>query len=78
MELVSNRAAYHHYEVLETFEAGIVLLGTEIKALRDGSGHLQDNYVAIQKGEAWLKQSFIGPYRFGNVYNHEERRDRSR
>ena len=76
MELVSNRAAYHHYEVLETFEAGIVLLGTEIKALRDGSGHLQDNYVAIQKGEAWLKQSFIGPYRFGNVYNHEERRDR--
>ena len=75
-ELVSNRAAYHHYEVLETFEAGIVLQGTEIKSLRGGGGSLQDNYIQITKGEAWLKGASIAPYRFGNIHNHEDRRNR--
>ncbi len=75
-EIVSNRSAYHHYEVLETFEAGIILLGTEIKSLRDNGGNLQDNYVTVKAGEAWLRNASIAPYRYGNVHNHEEKRER--
>ncbi len=75
-ELVSNRSAYHNYEVLETWEAGIVLQGTEIKSLRLGGGNLQDNYVVIQAGEPILKLASIAPYKFGNIYNHEEKRER--
>lgn len=75
-ELVSNRVAYHNYEVLDTLEAGIALLGTEIKSLRDGGGNLQDSYVTIKGGEAWLRQSSIAPYKFGNIHNHEEKRER--
>jgi SsrA-binding protein len=75
-EIVSNRSAYHNYEVLEIFEAGIVLCGTEIKSLRDACGNLQDNFITIKAGEAWLKNASISPYRFGNIHNHEERRDR--
>ena len=75
-ELVSNRRARHDYEILETYEAGIVLLGTEIKSLRNHGGTLQDAFVMIEKGEAWLKNASIAPYSYGNVFNHEERRDR--
>jgi SsrA-binding protein len=75
-ELVSNRRARHDYEILETYEAGIVLLGTEIKSLRDHGGSLQDAYVVIDRGEAFLKSCSIAPYKFGNVFNHEDRRDR--
>ncbi|CRH70740.1 SsrA-binding protein [Chlamydia trachomatis] len=57
-------------------DAGIVLTGTEIKSLRDHGGNLGDAYVTISKGEAWLLQSSIAPYRFGNINNHEERRKR--
>jgi SsrA-binding protein len=75
-ELVSNRQARHNFEILETYEAGIALQGTEIKSLRDGGGHLQDNYVAISAGEVWLKQASIAPYKYGNIHNHEDRRQR--
>lgn len=75
-ELVSNRKAYHQYHILETFEAGIVLLGTEIKSLRAHGGSLQEAYVRIIKQEAWLIGAHIAPYRFGSIHNHEERRDR--
>lgn len=75
-ELVSNRKATFNYEILETFEAGIMLQGTEIKSLRDNGGNLQDSYVKVLKGELWLIGCHIAPYRFGNVHNHEERRDR--
>lgn len=76
-DLVSNRKAYHTYEILETLEAGILLLGTEIKSLRNHGGNLQDSYVIISaKGEAYLKNASIAPYRFGNLFNHEERRQR--
>ena len=75
-ELVSNRRARHDYEILETYEAGIVLLGTEIKSLRDHGGTLQDAYVLIDKREAILKQASIAPYKFGTTFNHEEKRDR--
>jgi SsrA-binding protein len=75
-DLVSNRRAFHDYEILETFEAGIVLLGTEIKSLRNHGGSLQDAYVDIRKEELWMINSSIAPYSFGNIHNHPERRER--
>jgi SsrA-binding protein len=75
-DLVSNRRAFHDYEILETFEAGIILLGTEIKSLRNHGGSLQDSYVDIRKNELWLINSSIAPYSFGNINNHPERRER--
>jgi SsrA-binding protein len=76
MDLATNRKAFHDYEILDTFEAGIVLLGTEIKSLRDHGGSLQDSYVLISNGEAFLKNASIAPYKFGNIHNHEEKRSR--
>ena len=75
-ELVSNRRAGFDYEILETFEAGIVLVGTEIKSLRNHGGSLQDSYVDVRKSELWLINSSIAPYAFGNIHNHEDRRPR--
>ncbi len=75
-ELVSNRKAFHDYEILETFEAGIVLLGTEIKSLRDHGGSLQDAYVQVSKGQIYLKNANIAHYKYGNIHNHEEKRER--
>ncbi len=75
-DLVSNRKATHDYEILETFEAGIVLQGTEIKSLRDNGGTLQDSYVKIIRHELLLVNCSIAPYRYGNVHNHDDRRER--
>lgn len=75
-ELVSNRRAFHDYDIEETYEAGIVLQGTEIKSLRDHGGSLQEAYVRVITQEVWLIGASIAPYRFGNIHNHEERRDR--
>ncbi|MBS0621195.1 MAG: SsrA-binding protein SmpB [Verrucomicrobia bacterium] len=76
-ELVSNRKAGHEYEILDTFEAGIILLGTEVKSLRNHGGSLQDAYILVSDGgEVILKNASIAPYRFGNLFNHEERRER--
>ncbi|HPS68273.1 MAG TPA: SsrA-binding protein, partial [Holophaga sp.] len=75
-DLVRNRKALHDYTVLETWEAGIALLGTEVKALRNGRGQLQDAYVDASSGELWLKQAHISPYEFGTCANHEPLRPR--
>lgn len=75
-DLVSNRKAAFNYELLDTFEAGIALQGTEIKSLRNNGGVLQDSYIKILDNEAWLIGCHIAPYRFGNIHNHPERRDR--
>ena len=75
-DLVRNRKALHNYHVLETWEAGIALLGTEVKALRTGRGQLQDAYVDATGGELWLKQAHISPYEFGTDANHEPLRPR--
>ena len=75
-ELVSNRKAWHDYEILETYEAGIALLGSEIKSLRNHGGALLQAYVVIDKHEAFLKGASIAPYSMGGAFNHEERRDR--
>ncbi|MCH9633663.1 MAG: SsrA-binding protein [Chlamydiae bacterium] len=75
-ELVRNRMATHNYEILERFEAGIALLGTEVKSLRENGGNLQESYVKIKRDELWLVGAHIAPFRHGNINNHEERRDR--
>ena len=75
-DLVRNRKALHAYHVLETWEAGLALLGTEVKALRSGRGQLQDAYVDAVDGELWLKQAHISPYEFGTDANHEPLRPR--
>ncbi len=75
-DLATNRKAFHDYEILESFEAGIILTGTEVKSLRAHGGNLQEGYVKISGNSAWLIGASIAPYSFGNVYNHEERRER--
>ncbi|CDR33920.1 SsrA-binding protein SmpB [Criblamydia sequanensis] len=75
-EIVKNRKAFHDYEILESFEAGLVLSGTEIKSIRNNGASLQEAYVQPLKGELWLIGSHIAPYSHGNIHNHEERRDR--
>lgn len=75
-DLVSNRRATYNYEILETFEAGIVLQGTEIKSLRDNGGNLQEAYVKVVNDELILIGCHIAPYRYGNIHNHLEKRDR--
>lgn len=74
--LVSNRKAYHDYHIEDTLEAGIVLLGTEIKSLRAGRANLKDSYVSIKEGEAFLVGTHISPYSHGNITNHEPLRTR--
>ncbi|HWH37279.1 MAG TPA: SsrA-binding protein SmpB [Candidatus Limnocylindrales bacterium] len=71
-----NRRARHEYEISDTFEAGLVLTGTEIKSIRAGKANLADAYARVEKGEAWLVGAHIAPYEAGNRYNHEPRRDR--
>lgn len=75
-ELVSNRRAFHDFEILDTFEAGLLLMGTEIKSLRNHGGSLQDAYVDIKPDGLWLLNCSIAPYSFGNIHNHEDRRPR--
>ena len=75
-DIVSNRRATHDFEILETFEAGIVLQGTEIKSIRGHGASLQESYIKVLNGEIWLIGCHIAAYRFGNIHNHEERRDR--
>lgn len=75
-DLVSNRKAFHNYEILETLEAGILLLGTEVKSLKDNGGNLQDAYILASASGVLLKNASIALYRFGNIHNHEEKRDR--
>ena len=74
--VVSNRKARHLYHLLETFQAGIVLLGTEIKALREGHAHLQDSYVMIERGEAFMIDSHISEYSHKGYAVHDPRRPR--
>ena len=74
--IASNREAYFDYFIRETYEAGLELVGTEVKALREGRVNLKDAYVVIRNGEAWLMEAHISPYSHGNRYNHDPRRTR--
>ena len=72
-----NRQARYLYEILETYEAGIELVGTEVKSIRAGKVNLRDGYAFIRNGEAWLSNVHISPYQAGgNYFNHEARRVR--
>jgi len=71
-----NRAAAHNYFLLEKFEAGLLLRGTEVKSVRAGQVQLRDAYGLIKDGEAWLLNAHIGPYTHGNIFNHEPLRTR--
>jgi SsrA-binding protein len=74
--IAKNRKASHDYYLEERVEAGIELVGTEIKSIRKGSVQLRDAYVDFVDGEAYVKEMTIAPYEFGNRFNHEDRRDR--
>ncbi len=71
-----NRKARHDYFILDSFECGIVLTGTEIKSVRAGNLNLKDSYASIENGEIWLYGVHISPYEKGTYYNHEPERDR--
>jgi SsrA-binding protein len=71
-----NRAAAHNYFLLEKFEAGVVLRGTEVKSIREGKANLRDAYGLVKDGEAFLLNLHIGPYSHGNMANHDEVRTR--
>ncbi len=74
--LAENRRARHEYTILDTFEAGLQLKGTEVKAARNGKVQLRDSFVEVRNGEAWLVGAHIGPYTHGNRENHEPERPR--
>ena len=74
--ITSNRKARHDYHIEDTLEAGLVLQGTEVKALREGRANLQDAYGAVTGGEMYLNGLHISPYRHGNIHNHEPVRPR--
>ncbi len=77
MKLVcQNRKAYHDYYIEETLEAGISLLGTEVKSLREGKANLKDSYVIMKGKEAFLLNCHISPYSHGNIVNHDPLRSR--
>ncbi len=74
--IASNKKVFHDYFVLQKFEAGLELTGTEVKSLRDGRANLKDAYVIFKSGEAFLFGAHISPYSHGNRENHEPERTR--
>lgn len=74
--IASNKKARFNYEILEVFEAGIELKGTEVKSLRQGKANLSDGYAAVENGEVFLKQVHISPYEQGNIFNVDPMRVR--
>jgi SsrA-binding protein len=71
-----NRIASHNYFLLEKFEAGVSLTGTEVKSIRDGLANLKDSYGLVKDNEVWLLNAHIGPYEHGNIFNHAPLRTR--
>ena len=74
--VATNRKAFHEYHILETFEAGVQLKGSEVKSIREGKASLKQAYILIRKGEAWLKGSHIASYSHTGTEGHEPVRDR--
>lgn len=74
--VTENRKARHEYHILETFEAGISLFGTEVKSLRAGKANLQDSFARVENAELMLYNMHISPYEQGNQFNHEPKRTR--
>jgi SsrA-binding protein len=74
--ICQNKKAHHDYHIEDTVEAGLLLLGTEVKSLREGRANLKDSYVLIKGGEAFLLNCHISPYSHGNIMNHDPLRTR--
>ncbi len=74
--IAQNKKAYHEYFIRETYQAGIQLVGTEVKSLRAGKCNLKDSYVSIDNGEAFILNMHISPYEFGNIFNKDPLRKR--
>lgn len=74
--LAQNKKARHEYFILETFEAGIELCGTEVKSIRQGKVNMTDAYASITGGEVWIKQMNISPFEQGNIFNRDPLRER--
>ena len=74
--ICQNKKAHHEYFIEDTYECGIVLVGTEIKSIRQGSVSIQDSYCEIKDGKLIIVGMHIKKYDFGNIFNHEEKRDR--
>jgi SsrA-binding protein len=74
--IADNRKAFFDYHILETFEAGIALLGTEVKGIREGQANLRDSYAAVDHGEVWLHNVHINPYSHRGYVDHDPRRKR--
>jgi SsrA-binding protein len=74
--VATNRKARHNYSILETFEAGVALVGTEVKSLRDGQASLADSFATVDDGEVWLRNLHIPEYHHGSWTNHAPRRNR--
>ncbi|MBR2521356.1 MAG: SsrA-binding protein SmpB [Oscillospiraceae bacterium] len=74
--IAKNRAAYHEYFIEETYEAGIVLNGTEVKSVRQGTVNLKDSFCNIKNGEIYVIGMHISPYEKGNIFNKDPKRDR--
>lgn len=75
-EIINNRQAYFEYHILEKYEAGIALKGTEVKSMMGGRMQLKDSYVSVRDGEVWLMNVHISPYSHGNRENHDPLRTR--
>ena len=73
---IKNKKANFDYFIEDTYECGIVLTGTEIKSIRKGSANLKDSYARVKNGEVYLTNMFISIYEEGNIFNHDERRER--
>lgn len=73
---IKNKKARFDYEITETFTAGMVLTGTEIKSIRDGKASLTDSYCVVDNGEVWVKNMHISEYFYGSYNNHTVKRDR--
>jgi SsrA-binding protein len=74
--IADNRKAFHDYHILESFEAGIALLGTEVKGIREGQANLRDAFARVDKGEVWLYNVHINPYSHRGYVDHDPRRKR--
>ncbi len=75
-QIAGNKKAYHDYDIIEKFQAGIELVGTEVKSLRSGRCNLKDSYIKINNGEAYIYNMHISPYEFGNRFNADPLRPR--
>ncbi len=73
---INNKKAYYEYEIEDTYEAGIVLKGTEIKSIREGRANLKDSYAIYKNGEIFILNMHISKYDKGNIFNHDETRTR--